>query len=132
MKKAFTLLELIVVVVIVGILATFAMPQFEITKERALDREAQGTLGLLRAAERAWFMEHNRTFYPPGGGTTSDPVAISRDLRVDLNTQNWTYTVDSGALQARARRTTGGRIRTLAIAFNGFANPGCIAGACLP
>ena len=46
-NKAFTLLELIIVVLIIGILATWAMPQYEKFREKAIAVEA---INIIRAA----------------------------------------------------------------------------------
>ena len=43
-KKAFTLLELLMVVIIIGILATIAMPQYEKFKEKAIAARAVNLL----------------------------------------------------------------------------------------
>ena len=47
-KKAFTLLELLMVVIIIGILATLAVPQYEKFKEKAIAAEAVNMLGVIR------------------------------------------------------------------------------------
>lgn len=108
MPKGFTLVELIVVLIVIGILTTFAVPQFAVTKERALDREVISTLGIIRAAERAYRMEES-AFYP-ASGTTSDINTINTTLRLSLPfvSPSWTYSV--GGIST-ATRTAGSRIR---------------------
>lgn len=51
MKEGFTLLELIIVIVIIGILASSAIPKFTITIERARAAEGVEILGDLRQAQ---------------------------------------------------------------------------------
>lgn len=50
--KSFTLLEIIIVVVIVGVLASFAVPQFLGAAQKSRDRLAQSQLALIQKAEQ--------------------------------------------------------------------------------
>ena len=60
-RNGFTLLELLVVVIIVGILASVAIPQFRRVTDRARETEAQNILNSVMTAEMAFFQE-NGTF----------------------------------------------------------------------
>jgi prepilin-type N-terminal cleavage/methylation domain-containing protein len=53
MKKGFTLVELIIVVIIVGILASIGLTQYNKVVERGRATEARMMLGTLRSAELA-------------------------------------------------------------------------------
>ena len=57
MKKGFTLMELIIVVVIVGILAMIGLPQFFTVAERGRAAEAFSALGALRSAQLRYAAE---------------------------------------------------------------------------
>ena len=50
MKRAFTLLELIFVIVVIGILATIAMPKFSATRDDAIITKAKNTVAAIRSA----------------------------------------------------------------------------------
>ena len=50
MKKAFTMIELIFVIVIIGILSAIAIPKFAATRDDAIITKARATVGALRSA----------------------------------------------------------------------------------
>ena len=60
MKKGFTLIELLVVVLIIGILAGMALPQYFKAVERSRMAEAQNLLGTVADTQRHKFMQFNR------------------------------------------------------------------------
>jgi prepilin-type N-terminal cleavage/methylation domain-containing protein len=57
-RKSFTLLELIIVIVIVGILATLGLTQYGKMVERSRGAEARSILGDLRKAAKAYQLEN--------------------------------------------------------------------------
>jgi prepilin-type N-terminal cleavage/methylation domain-containing protein len=55
-KKGFTLLEVLIVVIILGILASIALPQYVATIEKSKSAEAATNIGSLRTAvDRYWY-----------------------------------------------------------------------------
>ncbi len=111
MQKSFTLVELIIVVVIIGILVAFASPQFAVTKERALDKEAKAIISLIQAAEKIYKMEEG-PYYPWPTGSTANITNINNFLRLSLPapaTPQWTYTVNSNTQRVTATRRGGRR-----------------------
>ncbi len=58
-SKGFTLIELLIVVVIIGILAAIAIPQFASTKEKAYDASAKSDVRNMMAAQEAHFSTNN-------------------------------------------------------------------------
>ena len=115
MNKGFTLTELIIVTAIVGIMVAFDSPQFAVTKERGLDKEARATLALIQAAEKVYRQEII-SYFPTPSGTTSNIPTINNSLRLNLPASSkWTYTVDSTAQQATAAHSG----RTCTLTFTG-------------
>jgi len=50
MRKAFTMIELVFVIVVIGILAGLAIPKFAVTRDDAIISKARTTVGALRTA----------------------------------------------------------------------------------
>jgi prepilin-type N-terminal cleavage/methylation domain-containing protein len=114
--RSFTLTEVIIVVIVIGILVAFAMPQFRATKERSLDKEAKAAVALIQAAEKIYKMEEG-PYYPWPAGSTSNITNINTWLKLSLpSSSGWTYVVDSANQQATATRNIAGG-RTFTISF---------------
>lgn len=112
---AVTLVEILVTLIIVAILVALALPQFTLTRERSLAKEAKANLKLIDAAERIYRMENG--FYYPYDTSTQARDNINTNLKISLaagTTQNnWQYQVtgngSGGDYTAVADRTdTGG------------------------
>ena len=106
----FTLLELLVTIVILGILATLGIVQYTSAKEKALDKEAIVGLKAIQAAQ-------NVQKYQYGGYTGCEVVEECNSvLRLDLPTsekKNWKYTVlGSGSVGEGYARYTAKACRT--------------------
>lgn len=61
MKRAFTLLELVVVVIIIGVLATLGIQQYGRAIEKSRGAEAKQILGQLRTTAAAYRLENNNS-----------------------------------------------------------------------
>ena len=87
MKRAFTLVEVLVVVIVLGILATIALPQFLKMGRRARLAEAWAGLGALKTAEGVYYLENDSYV---GGIATAV-------LDFNAPSANFVYSVDSPA-----------------------------------
>ena len=78
-QKGFTMVELMIVVIIVGILAAAAVPLYRGNVKRAIRTEAMATLGSIRAAERVYKAEY-------GGyvNVSADADEFSRILNTEV------------------------------------------------
>ncbi|MBU3934261.1 MAG: type II secretion system GspH family protein [Candidatus Omnitrophica bacterium] len=108
-KAGISLIELIVVVTVIGILASIAIPNFIKTMETTKAREAISSLGQIRAGEIIYRSEENT--YWPAGSTESNVATINSQLRLSLDTRelNWDYyvTATTSTFTATARRKSG-------------------------
>lgn len=73
MKKGFTMVELLVVLLIVGILAAVAVPLYLANTKRAKASEAVAAMSLIRQALRDYNVAHN-TFFDITTGNIDSPL----------------------------------------------------------
>ena len=85
-NKGFTLIEIIVTVIIIGILVTIAIPNYVRSAERARSAQAVETLKNMRTAAINYYTE-NDTWT----GVDRDTLATEAGANFDDNT-DWTYT----------------------------------------
>ena len=100
MKKGFTLVELIIVIIIVGILASVGMTQYTKVVEKGRAAEARMILGTLRTAEIAEFTE-NGAYESVANLGVGAPTACT-------DTHYFRYSCDSGTGTCTANRCTAG------------------------
>lgn len=72
-RAGFTLIELLIVVVIIGILASIAIPKFANTKEKAYFATMKGDLRNLATAQESYAADNNGAY---ASGTATGPNAI--------------------------------------------------------
>ena len=90
-RKGFTLIELLIVVVIIGVLASIAIPKFANTKEKAYLTTMKSDLRNLVTAEESYFVDSIKytsnlgTMYRTSTGVLGPTIALTGD--------GWTATV---------------------------------------
>ncbi len=118
MRKAyntgFTLIELMVVVVIIGLLAGIAMPAYQDYSKSSRAQEATGNLMAMKTAAEQWFAD-NKTYtgYPCAtpanavnfayacSGLGDDTFTITATGTANI-IAGWTYTIDQDGVKTSA------------------------------
>ncbi|HOL66746.1 MAG TPA: prepilin-type N-terminal cleavage/methylation domain-containing protein [bacterium] len=94
-KRGFTLIELMVVVIIVGILAAVAIPLYRANVRKSMASEGAALLGAVLTAERTYYAEH---------GTYTTSIT---DVSTTGNKYFTSFTVDSADGNGFTAHTTG-------------------------
>ena len=82
---AFTLTELMVVVVLIGVIAAFAIPNYEKSMERSLENKAKLDLLAIMSAEEVYFAKYNNYWPPPPESASLYAVAdINSNLGINI------------------------------------------------
>jgi len=98
--KGFTLVEVLIVVIIIGILASIGLPQFSASIEKAKGGEARAGLGHIQTGEKIYYAE--KEYY----------TASLADLDINLTQQFWSFVITtptSTTFTATATRLGGTR-----------------------
>ena len=113
MKKGFTLLEVLIVIIIIGILATFAIPQYLKASRKAIASEAVTTIGSIRGSIARYYQEENA-------------IPVLADLDIDdpnAHTDRWEYTEPAGTtpynVKLIATGQSGTRAANLVVTYTG-------------
>lgn len=135
MKRGFTLLELVVVIIILGVLATLGIQQYGRMIERARGAEARTIIGQIRSSAAAYRLE-NGSLTPAAGNFNNSRAGIGPSTdqipsacRVTHYFRYTTGNVTADGLTITATRcTAGGKTPNAATALNVVLTTDFVAG----
>jgi prepilin-type N-terminal cleavage/methylation domain-containing protein len=95
-RKGFTLIELLIVVVIIGILASIAIPKFANTKEKAYIASMKSDLRNLVTAEEAYFADSVKYSATIGaGGVDFNVTSGNNTPTLAVTLDGWTASISN-------------------------------------
>lgn len=87
MKKSFTLVELLIVLVIIGVITAIAVPQYQKMVKRIAAAEAQRVLDPLSRAQYEYFVESGKFYH--GGPSHADFSGLG--VKPPTSSKYWCY-----------------------------------------
>ncbi|NQT96030.1 MAG: prepilin-type N-terminal cleavage/methylation domain-containing protein [Candidatus Omnitrophica bacterium] len=89
MRRGFSLVEVLIVVLILGILTTLVMPQFAAMKERVRVAEALINISAVKQAVELYRCENSS--WPTTAARTADELRTATRLDTDIEDGDWVY-----------------------------------------
>jgi prepilin-type N-terminal cleavage/methylation domain-containing protein len=132
--QGFTIMELLIVVILIGIIAGFAIPNYEKAVRKAHERDMQIQLMALHAAN-VIYRAHTGTYWDTGGANQTDLATINSALGLNIianDGTSYSYNGATGSFTAYAV-WSGYTIRVINSPINTSVtppNPCCVGGGC--
>ena len=94
-KRGFTLIEILIVIIVLGILAMIIVPQITVSTEDAKVSTLQSSLSGIRSAIEIYYAQHGNQ-YPGQTGTDGSPNAVAATAAAAMVVQLTQYTDSDG------------------------------------
>ena len=120
-QSGFTLIEMLIVIIVLGILAMIIVPQITISTDDAKVSTLQSSLSGIRSAVEIYYVQHDNT-YPGENDVTGAATSVDADAATAFLQQLTRYTTSSGAVTS-VKNTTykfGPYIKVGALPVNPF------------
>lgn len=111
-RNSVTLIELLIVVIVIGILATFAVPTYRGIQQRIVDEEARNNLKLVQTAQLNKRIETGQFIACAANRSCNTELGLDLPLGAE-DGGNWDYKVelDDNSFKAYAERGSGENLR---------------------
>jgi prepilin-type N-terminal cleavage/methylation domain-containing protein len=106
-RSGFTMVELLIVLVIIGILAAVSAPIYSANTKRANASDAVAAMSLIRQAEREYALRNIGAFHVVTDGNLYGDTALNVDLKTAQYFSNAAFGVSTSASAFKAAGTTG-------------------------
>lgn len=133
-SKGFTILELMITVIIAGIIAAFAIPDYTASLDRAIEKDIIAQMNVIHAAQNSYFARNGNQYMPTT--TSLDLINNTLGLHIIPNGNTYSMVRNAGgttyALTVSRGGSTAMTIRMTNAAWNPTfsgtpGNPWCVA-----
>jgi prepilin-type N-terminal cleavage/methylation domain-containing protein len=134
-SKGFTLMELMVVLIIMGVVAGLAMPKYAQSLERSHRKDAENQLMLIHSAQDMYASRNNNVYWGPAVGAT--PALKLADINQNLglnilaNGMDYDCTTANGGEDYTCTATRNGGAAFIITVTEAVINPG-VNPSCAP